>query len=43
MSFNKLKCLQKYLNEYLIKNFIKASKLSIAAFVLFAKKSEEDL
>ena len=40
---DKLKCLQKYLNKHLAKDFIRASKLLVAAFVLFAKKSEEDL
>src|SRR5438034_3091329 len=43
MSLDELKYLQKYLNKYLIKDFIRASKLLVAASVLFAKKSEEGL
>jgi len=43
MSLDKLKYLQKYLNEYLAKDFIRASKLLVAASILFAKKPEEVL
>ena len=43
MFLDELKYLQKYLNEYLVKDFIKASKLLVAAPVLFAKKSGEGL
>src|SRR6266536_2773397 len=43
MSLDELKCLQKYLNEHLTKDFIKASKSPVAASVLFAKKPGEGL
>jgi len=43
ISLDELKCLQKYLNKYLIKDFIKASKSLVAASILFTKKFEEDL
>ena len=43
ISLDELKYLQKYLNKHLIKDFIRASKLLVAASILFAKKSEEDL
>jgi len=38
MSLNELKCLRKYLDKHLDKEFIQASKSSIAAPVLFIKK-----
>ena len=43
MSLDELKYLQKYLNEHLTKDFIRASKLLVAASILFAKKFEKDL
>ena len=38
MSWNELQVLQKYLDEYLDKKFIKVSFLPIAAPVIFVKK-----
>ena len=38
MSQDELKCLQKYLDKYLVKGFIQTSILSIATPILFAKK-----
>ena len=43
ISLDKLKYLQKYLNKYLDKEFIQASKSSIAAPIFFVKKSGKGL
>jgi hypothetical protein len=43
ISRDELKCLRKYLNEHLAKDFIRANALSITAFIFFAKKPESGL
>jgi hypothetical protein len=43
MSRKELLILRKTLIEFLNKNFIRASSFSAAAFILFAKKSNERL
>ena len=42
MSEQKLIAMKKYLNEHLIKNFIRSNSSKTAAFVLLMKKSEEN-
>ena len=43
MLLNELKCLKKYLDKHLFKEFIHVSFSSAIASVLFAKKSRDDL
>ena len=43
ISLNKLKCLKKYLNKHLFKEFIHISFSSAITSILFAKKSRDDL
>ena len=43
MSLNEFKCLKKYLNEHLSKEFIHVNSLFAIASVLFVKKLEDDL
>lgn len=43
MFWNELKCLRKYLNEYFVKDFIRANTSSIITSVFFAKKLKNDL